>query len=87
MLPEFYQFQNRTKVIYGEGLALDFTHELEELNTNKFFIVSDRVIEKLGLVKQIKDALISEGIEITGEFFDVPRTHPLPVLRRLADWL
>jgi alcohol dehydrogenase len=84
MLPEFYQFQNRTKVIYGEGLALDFTHELEELNANKFFIVSDRVIEKLGLVKQIKDALTSEGIKITGEFFDVPQDASITCVKEIS---
>ena len=84
MLPEFYQFQNRTKVIYGEGLALDFTHELEELNINKFFIISDRVIEKLGLVKQIKDALTSEGIEITGEFFDVPQDASITCAKEIS---
>ncbi|MBU0463883.1 MAG: iron-containing alcohol dehydrogenase [Proteobacteria bacterium] len=84
MLPEFYQFQNRTKVIYGQGLALDFTHELEELGTNKFFIVSDRIIEKLGLVKQVKDALLSGGIEITGEFFDVPQDASITCVKEIS---
>jgi aldehyde:ferredoxin oxidoreductase len=32
MLPEFYQFQHPTKMIYGEGLASDFSHELAGLN-------------------------------------------------------
>ena len=84
MLPEFYQFQNRTKVIYGEGLALDFTHELEELGIDKFFIVSDRIIEKLGLVKQVKDALLSGGIKITGEFFDVPQDASVTCVKEIS---
>ncbi|MCK5683672.1 iron-containing alcohol dehydrogenase [bacterium] len=84
MLSEFFQFQNRTKIVYGEGMALDFTHELEELGTSKFFIVSDRIIEKLGMVKQIKDALISEGIEITGEFFDVPQDASITCVEEIS---
>jgi hypothetical protein len=55
MLPEFYQFHHPTKMIYGEGLASDFSHELEALNVKKFFMVSDHVINGLGLLDNIKE--------------------------------
>ena len=73
MLPEFYQFHHPTKVIYGEGLISDFAHELEELGAEKYFLVSDGVINSLGLVEQIKEGLEEAGFPITGEFYDVPQ--------------
>ena len=73
MLPEFYQFHHPTKVIYGEGLVNDFTHELEELGVKNYFIVSDQVLNSLGLIEQIKTGLEEAGFTITGEFYDVPQ--------------
>ena len=44
MLPEFFEFYNPTKVVYGVGIASDFQAELDELGVEKYFIVSDKVI-------------------------------------------
>ncbi|MBW1893061.1 MAG: iron-containing alcohol dehydrogenase [Deltaproteobacteria bacterium] len=73
MLPEFYQFQHPTKMIYGEGLASDFSHELEGLNAKKYFVVSDHVINNLGLLKEVKEGMEQGGITVTGQFLDVPQ--------------
>ena len=73
MLPEFYQFHHPTKTIYGEGLATDFTHELEELGVKNYFLVSDQVLNQLGLIEPIKQALEEAAFSINGEFYDVPQ--------------
>jgi alcohol dehydrogenase class IV len=73
MLPEFYQFHHPTKVIYGEGLVSDFAHELEELGVKNYYLVSDQVLNGLGLIQQIKEGLAEAGFTITGEFYDVPQ--------------
>ncbi len=57
MLPEFYQFHHPTKVIYGEGLVSDFSHEVEELNAKRYFVVSDQVLNNLGLVQKVTEGL------------------------------
>jgi len=38
MLPEFYQFHHRTKLIYGEGLVNDFAHELEAFGVKNYYL-------------------------------------------------
>ncbi|MBW1867441.1 MAG: hypothetical protein JRI38_06835, partial [Deltaproteobacteria bacterium] len=71
MLPEFYQFYHPTKMIFGEGLSCDFTHELEELNVKKYFLISDHVLHDLGLPDNVKKGIQQEGFTITGQFLDV----------------
>lgn len=84
MLPEFYQFHHPTKVIYGEGLIGDFSHELEELNAQKFFIVSDQVIKDLGLVKQVIEGLQEAGFTISGEFYEVPQDASIEAVEAIS---
>ncbi|OQY12541.1 MAG: hypothetical protein B6I31_02985, partial [Desulfobacteraceae bacterium 4572_19] len=85
MLPEFFQFHNPTKVIYGQGLAQDFAHELMMLGAEKFFIVSDKVINDLGLIKKITDGLESEGIKITGNYTEVGQDAEITVVKAIAE--
>jgi alcohol dehydrogenase class IV len=84
MLPEFYQFHHPTKMIYGEGLVTDFAHELEELDAKNYYIVSDEVINKLGLIGPIKQALEESGFTITGEFHDVPQDASVEAVENIS---
>ncbi len=84
MLPEFYQFHHPTKVIYGEGLVTDFAHELEELGVKNYFIVSDQVLNSLGLIEQIKKGLEEAGFTITGEFYDVPQDASVEAVESIS---
>ena len=85
MLPEFFEFYNPTKVIYGIGMASDLKPELDSLFAQKYFIVSDEVINNLGLVKKVADGLISAGIKITGEYLDVPQDAELSAIKNCSD--
>ncbi len=84
MLPEFYQFQHPTKMIYGERLASDFSHELEGMNAKKYFMVSDPVINDLGLLKEIKEGMEQGGITITGRFLDVPQDASIEAVEAIS---
>lgn len=85
MLPEFFEFYNPTKVVYGVGIASDFKAELDFLGIGKYFIVSDRIISDLGLVKKVVDGLTSAGIEVTGEFLDVPQDSGVSTVNACAE--
>lgn len=84
MLPEFFEFYNPTKVVYGAGIALDLKPELDLLGVGKYFIVSDKVISDLGLVKKVEDGLTSAGIKVTGEFLDVPPNSEVKTVNACA---
>jgi alcohol dehydrogenase class IV len=85
MLPEFYEFYNPTKVVYGVGIASDFQAELDAIGVKKYFIVSDKVICDQGLVKKVADGLISAGITVTGEFLDVPPNSAIKTVYSCAE--
>lgn len=85
MLPEFFEFYNPTRVVYGKGLASDFKAELDLLNIGKYFIVSDQAITDLGLSKKVADGLTSAGIEVTGEFLQVPQDAEIKAVNACAD--
>ena len=84
MLPEFFEFYNPTKVVYGVGIASDFQAELDALGVDKYFIVSDKVISDQGLVKKVVDGLTSAGITLTGEFLDVPPNSAIETVNACA---
>jgi alcohol dehydrogenase class IV len=77
MLPKFFEFHNPTRVVYGVGLAWDFKAELDFLGIGKYFIVSDTVIRDLGLIDKVMDGVVSAGIDVAGEFLDVPQDAEL----------
>ena len=85
MLPEFFEFYNPTKVVYGVGIASDFQAELDALGVEKYFIVSDKVISDQGLVKKVVDGLTSAGITLTGEFLDVPPNSAIETVNACAE--
>ena len=85
MLPEFFEFYNPTRVVYGQGIASDFKAELDSLGIGKYFIVSDTIISDLGLTKNVIDGLMSAGIEVTGEFVDVPQDSEVKTVNVCAD--
>jgi len=84
MLPEFYQFQVSTKVLYGPGMAFDFSHELQEIRAGRFFLVTDRVIHELGLAGQVADQLKADGFDITGIYQDVPQDASVDCVTAIA---
>ena len=85
MLPEFFEFYNPTKVVYGAGIALDFKAELDLLGIGNYFIVSDEIIKDLGLVNKVVDGLTSAGIRVRGEFLDVPQDADIKAVYACAE--
>ncbi|MDA8404005.1 MAG: iron-containing alcohol dehydrogenase [Desulfobacteraceae bacterium] len=71
MLPEFFEFYNPTKVVYEVGVATDLKPELDIIGIKKYFIISDHIINNVGLVRKVKDGLIEAGYEVTGVYLEV----------------
>ncbi|MBN2569250.1 MAG: iron-containing alcohol dehydrogenase [Deltaproteobacteria bacterium] len=84
-MPEFFQFYNPTRVVYGAGLARDLSTECASLGVTKYFIVSDRTIQEAGLVEGVTEGLISGGIDICGAFFDVSQDSEVAIVTEVAE--
>jgi alcohol dehydrogenase len=85
VLPEFFEFHNPTKVVYGEGIATDLQAELAQLPARRYFVVSDGVIDGIGLLANVKAGLESAGVVVAGEFLDVPQNSEVKVVEACAE--
>ncbi|MBC2716868.1 MAG: iron-containing alcohol dehydrogenase [Desulfobacteraceae bacterium] len=85
MLPEFFEFYNPTKVVYEDGVATDLKPELDIIGIKKYFIVSDQIINDLGMIKKVADGLVEAGCEVTGQYLDVKQDARLNDVKTCAD--
>jgi len=85
MLPEFFEFYNPTKVVYEDGVATDLKPELDIIGIQKFFIVSDHIINDLGLVDKVAGGLAEAGFDVTGRYLDVAQDARLNDVQTCAD--
>ncbi|MBF0225552.1 MAG: iron-containing alcohol dehydrogenase [Desulfobacterales bacterium] len=85
MLPEFFEFCNPTKIIYGVGIASDLKTQLDNIEGKRYFIVADKIIYKLGLVKKVTDGIKAAGYDIAGEFLDIPPDSEIKAVKACAE--
>lgn len=85
MLPEFFEFYNPTKVVYQAGVATDLKPELDIIGIQKYFIVSDHILDEIGLVQKVADGLTDAGFEVTGKFLDVAQDARLKDVKTCAE--
>lgn len=84
VLPEFLDFSMRTRVMGSAGLVRELGDQVSRIGGTKAFVVSDRTLEKLGLVGRAKDSLTAGGVAVAGEFLDVPPNSDVSVVERAA---
>ena len=82
MLPEFFQFHNPTKIVYGAGIVSDLSSECEALAAGKYLLISDGSLYDIGLVDRVHAELESSGILVTHTFLDVPKIPTCKPSRR-----
>ena len=82
MLPEYFDFHVRTRVIAGPGLSSQFGNELTRFKVSRAFIVTDKVVGRLGFLERIRESLSGGGLEVAGVFDDVPPNSEFGVVTR-----
>lgn len=81
---EFFQFRVPTKVVFGVGLAKDFSAELESIAATKFLLVTDKVLSDLKVIDPIIEGINNAGREVVAIFKDVPADSGVPVVEACA---
>ena len=84
-LPDVFEFQVRTRIVFGQGLVKDVGFEARKLKISRVFIVSDKVLSGIGLVERVLDGLKGSGVEVAGIFDDVPPNSEVKVVERGAE--
>lgn len=85
MIPNYYEFQNTTKIISGESAINNIPAELKFYNASRPLLISDKILENIGTVTKIKDAInVDSKVKVIAEYTDVPQDSDLKVVNKLA---
>ncbi len=84
MIPEFFEFHNPTRVVFGPGIATDFKAELDAVGVRRYFLLADRGVLDAGIVERVKNGLDYAGAELAGEYFDIAQDAELEGIRLCA---
>ncbi|MGC8822848.1 MAG: iron-containing alcohol dehydrogenase [Desulfurella sp.] len=82
---EYFEFYLPTKILAGFSALDNLGFELNILNIKKPLIVSDHVIEKVGVSGIVKNVLEQNGICFS-EFLDVPLESSLETVEEIAEF-
>ena len=81
---DFFQFSVPTHIVFGDGISQDFSAELSRFPLTRVMVVSDPMLVKSGLVDPIRQGLTKAGLEIAGEFLNIPPASSVKVVKELA---
>lgn len=85
MIPDYYEFQNTTKIISGKLAINNIPAELKFLNSNSPLLLSDEILKKIGTVTKIKDAIHTDSsVKIKAEYTEIPPDSDLEMINKLA---
>ncbi len=79
---KYFEFTNPTKLCSGKGALEHVAYELEILGARRPMIVSDAMLERLGMVKLLTDAL--GEMKIGRIFTDIPRDSSVETVNQIA---
>ena len=83
ILPEFYDFCSRAKIVSGENALEKIPALLAELDAGRPLIITDPGVENAGLVDVVKQALAC-GLESAPVYSDVPVDSDYHVVDKIA---
>ena len=81
-MTSYFEFANPTKLCSGKGAVDNLAYELEILGVKHPMILSDRVLEKIGTLSIVLDALAE--VQTGRVFTDIPRDSSIEVVNRIA---
>ncbi|MHB8157444.1 MAG: iron-containing alcohol dehydrogenase [Desulfocucumaceae bacterium] len=76
MKTDFFEFFIPARIIAGTGMVDSLGQEMENMGWSRCFIITDKVLVKLGLVDRVLNAFKGSSIEVVGIFDEVvPNTE------------
>lgn len=84
MLPEFFELSIGTRILYGAGITEDLKGVVAEFGSKRALLVTDQVIESLGITDKIIASFSKTAITIHSVFSDVPADSTIATVERCA---
>ncbi|MEW5946137.1 MAG: iron-containing alcohol dehydrogenase [bacterium] len=81
-IPEYFEFQDRTKIIFGIDTLDETGKEVKKLGGKNVLIVTGSTAQRLGYVDRIKKALGEQGIGVAGVFDGIPENSEAAVVEK-----
>ncbi len=84
MIPSYFEFYNPVKILAGTNALENIPYELMHLQAKKPFVITDKGIQRVGLIKHIKSAFGETDIAFS-LFDNVPQDSSDIVVNELAE--
>ncbi len=84
MIPAYYEFSNRAKILSGDKAIENIPYELRVLECTHPIVVTNRQLRDLGLVDIVLRALADGGIDVCAIYDAVPVDSSVAVVNDLA---
>ncbi len=84
MIPSYYEFSNRAKVLSGDHAIEHIPFELASMQCARPMVVTNTQLRELGLVEVVLAALADGGVSVGAIFDDVPVDSSVEVVNELA---
>ncbi|MBI3271989.1 MAG: iron-containing alcohol dehydrogenase [Planctomycetes bacterium] len=85
MLPEFFEFQLPTRIVFQNGAAGLLADELGKLSRKRPFVITDRPLREAGVVERVLGRLAGSGVEVAGVYDETPRDSDVLAVERGAE--
>lgn len=84
MIPSYYEYSNRAKVLSGEHAIEHIPFELASMQCARPMVVTNAQLRELGLVDVVLEALADGGVSVGAIYDDVPVDSSVQVVNELA---
>ena len=84
MIPNYYEFQNSAKILSGEFALENIPSEIIALDGKNILLLSDKILEKIGTMQKVIDAISVEKINIKAIFTDIPADSSIDVINEIV---
>lgn len=84
-LPAYYEFQHAAKILSGRYALENIPAELKNLGAQKPLLLSDSVLQKIGTLQIVVDALAAGQVEIAGTYTDIPADSSVEIVNAIAE--
>lgn len=82
-LPQYFEFHDRTKIVYGPGTIKNTGEEAQKLGGAKALVVTDQPVKKLGLADKVMESLEKAGLETALLIDDIPQDSDAELVQEI----
>ena len=81
-VPEYFEFQDRTKIVFGVDSIDEVGKEVKKLDGTRVLIVTGSTAQRLGNIDRITKAMKEQGIEVAGIFDGIPENSETEIVEK-----